>query len=404
MRAALAVVLGTGLAAASGAATAAVSLVSTAPINTLQPTYASWNIDPSCNRGFHQTAFNNSNLVAGAAALHPSLLRFGGSGADALVYSLTPGAPECSAIDPAVCQKSPDYTTPGCLNASQWESLHALASRSNSGFIFGVSLDLPAACAAGGASYVWSSANVERLLAYLSAHNQTLFGMELGNEPNNNGKGTACNLAPSSQAAAFAALARLVAPLGTKLIGPDTGYLYPQTWLEAFLPLLPPAVALHAVTHHVYNGASRADFNSPRQLDSPLPEIKWYTDTARRLAPGAQVWAGEDGPIGGGNDGTCGEASVCGTYASSLWYADDMALRASHGFTQVRTKPHPQQATPAFSHLPPRSPAPPPPHPSAARSTSARTCLGARTAFSAPRVASWPWGWRSRCALTQTFG
>ena len=151
-------------------------------------------------------------------------------------------------------------------------------------------------------------------------------------EPNNNGQAP-CNLAPSSQAAAFAALAR-VAPQGTRLIGPDTGYLYPQTWLEAFLPLA--NASLHAVTHHVYNGASRRTFNSPQQLDSPLPEIAWYTATVRRLAPGAQVWAGEDGPIGGGNDGTCGPNSICGTYASSLWYADDMALRAAHGFVQYQ--------------------------------------------------------------------
>jgi hypothetical protein len=40
------------------------------------------------------------------------------------------------------------------------------------------------------------------------------------------------------------------------------------------------------------------------------------------------------GPIGGGNDGTCGTLSVCGTYASALWYADDLANRALHGFVQ----------------------------------------------------------------------
>jgi hypothetical protein len=125
-----------------------------------------------------------------------------------------------------------------------------------------------------------------------------------------------------------------VAPLGTRLIGPDTGYRYPQTWLEALLPLLP--APLHAITHHVYNGLSRADYNSPAQLNSALPEMQWYMATVQRLGRGAQAWAGEDGPIGGGNDGTCGKSSVCGTYASSLWYADDMALRAAHGFSQYQ--------------------------------------------------------------------
>ena len=43
------------------------------------------------------------------------------------------------------------------------------------------------------------------------------------------------------------------------------------------------------------------------------------------LAPGAEVWAGEDGPIGGGDDGTCINGgpkndSACGLYATTLWY------------------------------------------------------------------------------------
>ena len=158
-----------------------IRLPSLAVVNTVQPTYASWNIDPSCNRGFHVTNFSNPNLIAAAAGLHPSRLRFGGSGADNLVYSLTPGAPECAAIDPAVCLNSPDYTTPGCLNSSHWDGIFALAEQSRSDFIFGVSFDLLAACAAGGPSYVWNSSNVERLLAYTSQHGQTLYGMELGN-------------------------------------------------------------------------------------------------------------------------------------------------------------------------------------------------------------------------------
>ena len=71
-------------------------------------------------------------------------------------------------------------------------------------------------------------------------------------------------------------------------------------------------------------------------LDSCLPEALWYADTVQRLAPGVEVWAGEDGPIGGGNDGTCGKDSVCGTFASVAWYADNLAIRALHGFVQYQ--------------------------------------------------------------------
>ena len=150
----------------------------------------------------------------------------------------------------------------------------------------------------------------------------------------NNNRDAPCNLAPSSQAAAFAALGKLTSGTGIKLIGPDTGYLDWQAWLTAFLPLA--ASTLHAATHHVYTGLTRANYNSPQVLDSCLPEALWYADTVQRLAPGVEVWAGEDGPIGGGNDGTCGKSSVCGTYASVAWYADNMALRALHGFVQYQ--------------------------------------------------------------------
>ena len=80
------------------------------------------------------------------------------------------------------------------------------------------------------------------------------------------------------------------------------------------------------------------------------------------LAPGAEVWAGEDGPIGGGDDGTCinGGAknnSACGLYATTLWYANDLGIRAKAGFSQyVPPSPipsciSPTLATPSPHHL-----------------------------------------------------
>ena len=42
-----------------------------AVINTVEATYASWNIDSSCNRGFHHIHFGNPNLLA-AAKVCPS--------------------------------------------------------------------------------------------------------------------------------------------------------------------------------------------------------------------------------------------------------------------------------------------------------------------------------------------
>ena len=76
-------------------------------------------------------------------------------------------------------------------------------------------------------------------------------------------------------------------------------------------------------------------------IDHALTDMSWYVPLVRELAPAAQIWAGEDGPIGGGEDGTCGgEAgrggSACGTYATVLWYANDLGSRALHGFSQYQ--------------------------------------------------------------------
>ena len=318
-----------------GAAQAAVqiSVASTEAVSQTQSTYASWNVDASCNRGFHHINFTNPNLVLAAGALRPSTLRFGGSGNDNLHYVLSPGR-ECPVPPSTECS----YVTPGCLNATHWDNLYDFATASGADVLFGVSFGLEEACREG-AAYVWNvSSNAAELLSYLVAAGQSVWGFELGNEVNNNG-GAPCNLTAAQQAAAlraFAGVARAALP-DAALVGPDTGYLGWQAWLEAYLPLAAP-LGLRAVTHHVYAGVARDTFADAATLDASAPEIAWYVDAVRALAPGAQVWAGEDGPVGAGDDGTCcGDATaVCGEYASALWYADDMATRAARGFAQYQ--------------------------------------------------------------------
>ena len=257
-----------------------VALASTQPVATTEPTYASWNIDSSCNRGFHHINWTNPNLIAAAKALAPSRLRFGGSGNDALVYGLSEGSVECSGIVPpsqgyhvAEC----GYTTPGCLNSTHWDNLHAFSQASGADFIFGLSIGLPQACAARG-RYVWNATNAITLLRYVAAHNQTIWGYELGNEVNNNGEGTPCNLTATMQAKAALHLSELVAHTSAKIIGPDTGYRHWQEWLEKYLPVFRGAKVglLHAVTHHVYPGVGRTSFNRPQTLDSTRKEIDWW--------------------------------------------------------------------------------------------------------------------------------
>jgi len=316
--------------------------ISVAPgtLSVVDEAFASFNIDPSCNRGFHFTRFDNANLAAAAAGLVPARLRFGGSGADELTYSFSPGTPQCAGIPPPTPPDSPgcSYFTRGCLNTSHLESIFALARAGGVDLIVGVSFGLIEACAAG-LAYDWPTAaggagNAARLLAGLRDRGLKPWAFELGNEINNRNLNTGepCNITAAQQAAAFNAFSDLVSASlpGTLLIGPDTGGSEPQQWLQALLPLL--SQPLHAVTHHVYNGVGKRDWASAKQLDSILPEIAWYTETVRTLAPHSAIWAGENGPTGGGDDGTCGSTSVCGLYASSIWYADDMALRAKNGF------------------------------------------------------------------------
>eukprot|EP01051_Picozoa_sp_SAG22_P013830 SAG22_NODE_1598_length_4032_cov_1.979405_3_plen_644_part_00 len=310
-----------------------------AVVNTVLATYASWNIDSSCNRGFHHIHFANANLVAAAKGLAPSKLRFGGSGNDALVYGLSPGSPECKGIppQPAGGEAGCGYITPGCLNASHWDSLHAFGEASSSEFIFGVAFGTNTS-----ATYAWDPTNAGTLLDHIAAHKQQIFGFELGNEVNNNGGPGKTQ--PHQQADAL----RLFAPMvhqkvpGAVLIGPDSGYKAAEEWLKGYLPLVSQpgggnGSLLHAVTHHVYDAPGRSSFNSPGGLDSGKAEIAWYTGVIKALAPSAEIWAGEDGPTGGGNDGTCGgNHSVCTTYASALTYADDLGLRARSGFVQYQ--------------------------------------------------------------------
>ena len=104
-------------------ATAAAALAVTTDgvvVSTTNPTYASWTIDASYNRGFVHTAFNNTNLLAAATSLSPSTLRFGGSGNDYLHYG-PPSMP---------CKSNNDSDTSVCLNMSHWNNLYNFVEKS----------------------------------------------------------------------------------------------------------------------------------------------------------------------------------------------------------------------------------------------------------------------------------
>jgi len=322
--------------------TAATSTTPTLQLGTkvgrTNPNYASFNVDSSYNRGFFHMNFTNPNLLAATASLAPATIRFGGTGNDYLFYD---------------CQTVPgrDNDFYGCLNDTHRSNLLALATDTGNDFLFGISFDMEAACATNDSSYVWSSNPTRVLLSKLSEAKQTVWGFELGNEVNNRAGSDshgACNLIPKQQSDAMLLLSDVLKEYypnikeRPKFVGPDTGYKDAPNWLNATLSSA--GSRLYAVTHHVYPGIHRDNFNSPDALDRVLNgDLKWYPPILREHAPNAQMWAGEDGPTSGGESGTCSgtegdphNVSACGFYATVLWYADDLALRASHGFKQYQ--------------------------------------------------------------------
>ena len=302
----------------------------------INPTYASFNIDASYNRGFFHINFTNPNLLAATKSLAPFILRFGGTGNDYLHYDCETGPGE-------------DNEFYGCLNSTHRSELFNFVSKARGKFLFGVSFDMKSACDSDDpSSYVWSSSDFSKLVESVNGDGDTVWGFELGNEVNNRGQGGNAHcgksgLLPHQQANALNLLYETINILYPDdahrpvVIGPSSGYYKPEYWLNRTLSSqIGPK--LYAVTHHVYPGINRHNYNDPSVLDRVLGDIKWYVPTIRQYSPQAQIWAGENGPTGGGESGTCGsdDYSICGLYGSVLWYADDMCLRAQHGFSQYQ--------------------------------------------------------------------
>ena len=165
---------------------------------------------PSCNRGFHHINFSNPNLVAAASSLSPYRIRFGGSGADDLLYSFKDDG-VCDGLPPPGSPGDCHYVTAGCLNASHFSSVLGLLASNAPGaafenqFIFGLSFNISEAHA----GLPWSAANAQRLLAHLQWPSDTVWGFELGNELNNPG-----SVKPDQQSRAVLALSSLLGPTG----------------------------------------------------------------------------------------------------------------------------------------------------------------------------------------------
>ena len=120
--------------------------INTTVLSHTNAEYASWNIDASANRGFFHVNFTNPNLRAAAASLVPSVMRFGGSGNDFLVYD-SPDQP-CPSPMPAPPSPKEYGEQDHCLNVTHWDNLASFAAAGGAKMLFGASYHMNAACAA----------------------------------------------------------------------------------------------------------------------------------------------------------------------------------------------------------------------------------------------------------------
>ena len=310
-----------------------------APIHITSPVYASWTIDPSPNRAFFVTKWDDPQLIYLASQIGGRPIRFGG-GADDTYYTVG-SAPPCP---------NPMPFGYACLNASTLDALLTFSAESRSPLIFGLTVHPlgPPSPPLG----PWAPSNAEALLTYIrdSPFAPSLHALELGNELN------AHNVTPAQQAAAFAvlqaALARLWPSPATRplLVGPDADgaggdeNIHRLLNLAAYMQAFANASAglglrLHAATFHEYLQVSGATILNETYLDFSLRNGATLVAAVRGSAtPSLPVWAGEIGPHtgDGGNSSSpslsnCSSNALCGRWASTLWYADSMAAKAASG-------------------------------------------------------------------------
>ena len=151
-------------------------LISTgAPLSSLPPRYASWNIDSTRDRLFFDADLSSpqlAKLMAGASVANHSSLRFGGTGNDYLFYGGVGGSPACSATKPFAYE---------CLNATLFDSLLALSGAAGTPIIFGLNIH-PATGAPSPPAGPWDPTNARFLLAEAQRRGSPLSHLELGNE------------------------------------------------------------------------------------------------------------------------------------------------------------------------------------------------------------------------------
>jgi len=302
--------------------------------------YVGWTIDLSSGRQFFQLDFTNATLRYLASQL-PNFVRVGGSGQDYIDYDFE--GKGCNGVG----------AQPGlCLNTTQWDALYSFIVGTGSKMVFGLNACQRATQNGSGrrlticdsAAGAWDAAKAESLLRYAVAHDQEIFGVELGNERNGQVKA-------SDQAKDFVILDELLGSVygssesRPKLFGPDPHSFKESTskwpdiidYIEEFIESVTAAgVHMHGITHHEYIEVEVVDephnFNDPAVLNRTSDIAALFNDSVSRALPTARKWVGEIGPHNGGTHICNHDQMRWANFADTIWYSDSLAAKALHGY------------------------------------------------------------------------
>ena len=304
------------------------------PIFTVAPFYASWNIDSSRNRAFFDTAWNSPELIYLANAIGGARIRFGGTGNDYLNY----------AVNGYNCPAPSNSTE--CLNITTATNLFNFVQATNNNIIFGLNIH-PADSGRSPPSAPWNASNAAALLQWALENGTPPWGVELGNEQNN-------NMSAEDQAAAFGVLSQVLDKIFKNapnqrplLVGPDTHGFHASNDTSFNIPILRfinnfignmsnMGLQLDAVTHHEYIEIDQYNVVDPDYLDNTILIGQQVISSVRSVSSTMSVWAGEIGPHNGqgttSDNSNCANNHVCGRFGSTLWYADALGSKATAGY------------------------------------------------------------------------
>ncbi|XP_078391527.1 heparanase [Cetorhinus maximus] len=334
----------------------------TRSLRAVSPRFLSVALDASLLWTQSLDLLRSQKLITLARGLSPGYLRFGGTGADFILFEPN----DHSFLPQEYGWKYPN-TQGDCLNTISFEKeeyltyllalqapiilkeefqqdfknitisersvdiLHGFANCAGLHLIFGLNALLRK-------NHAWDSSNAQKLLQYCASRDYNM-SWELGNEPNSFRKKAHIKIRGTQLGEDFEHLYSLLHTFRifnhTGLYGPDIGQPGKRatvTLLKGFLKT--GGKVLDAVTwHHYYvNGrnASLKDFLSPQVLDSLMLKINQIFEVASKIVPDKKVWLGETSSAFGG-----GAPDLSDKYVAGFMWLDKLGLSAKLGIDVV---------------------------------------------------------------------